>query len=160
MSGVKRSLLLVLVSCGSPHPTETLIVALPTATPQTTATHSIVVVAPVPSASQEAAPTDTAPAIVHPPPPFDVPFDRGAAAQMLSRVGATLLTCRQPGGPTGGGHVRVAFAPSGQVTRADVDPHFAGTSVGKCIEKRFEAIQIPAFAGSSVIVGKSFTLPP
>jgi hypothetical protein len=156
---MKHLLLLMLTACGSPARTETLVVA-PTVSPPPPATHSIVVVAP-PEASTTVLPADTTPTVVPPAPvQDDAPFDRGAAAQGLARAGMTLVTCRQPGGPTGAGHVRVAFAPSGQVTRADVDPPFAGTPVGKCIEKTFEAIRVPAFVGASVTVGKTFTLPP
>lgn len=85
------------------------------------------------------------------------PFDRGAAAAALG--GVNVATCKKPDGPSGSGHVKVTFAPSGNVSTAEVDsPPFAGTGVGGCIAGKFRAAHIPAFAGGPVTVGKSFSL--
>lgn len=84
------------------------------------------------------------------------PFDRAAAARALG-VGVT--TCERPGDPSGPGHARVTFAPSGHVTAVDVDPPYAGTAAGACVRDRFRAATVPAFAGAPLTVGKTFTLP-
>ncbi|NOU33165.1 MAG: hypothetical protein HOO96_35145 [Polyangiaceae bacterium] len=85
------------------------------------------------------------------------PFDRGAAAAALGAV--NVQSCKKPDGPTGSGHVKVTFGPSGAVSSATADaPPFAGTPVGGCVAGKFRGVKIPAFAGSSVSVGKSFTI--
>jgi predicted Zn finger-like uncharacterized protein len=84
-------------------------------------------------------------------------FDRGAASAALSSV--NVQSCRKGDGPTGSGHIKITFAPSGSVQSAVVDqPPFAGTSVGGCVAGRFRAAHIPAFGGSPVTVGKSFVI--
>lgn len=84
-------------------------------------------------------------------------FDRGAAAAALSRVNVN--GCKKAGGPTGSGHVRVTFAPSGNVTKVDVDTApYSGTSVGGCVASKFKGASIPAFSGGPVTVGKSFSI--
>jgi hypothetical protein len=83
------------------------------------------------------------------------PFDRGAAAAALGAV--SVSGCKKSDGPTGSGHIRVTFAPSGSVQSAVVDqPPFAGTPVGGCVMGKFRSAHIPAFAGAPVSVGKSF----
>ena len=85
------------------------------------------------------------------------PFDRGAAAGALGAV--KLASCRSASGPTGSGHAKVTFEPTGKVSLADVDaPPFSGTPTGACIAAKFRAATIPKFTGSSVMVGKSFSL--
>ncbi len=85
------------------------------------------------------------------------PFDRGAAAAALGAV--NVQSCKKPDGPTGSGHVKVTFGPNGAVSSATADaPPFAGTPVGGCVAGKFRGVKIPAFAGSSVSVGKSFTI--
>ncbi len=37
-------------------------------------------------------------------------------------------------------------------------PPFAGSAVGGCVAGKFRAAHIPAFAGGSVSVGKSFVI--
>jgi predicted Zn finger-like uncharacterized protein len=87
------------------------------------------------------------------------PFDRGAAGAAMSGAAAAAQSCKKPDGPTGGGHVKVTFAPNGSVSSAVADaPPFAGTAVGGCVAAKFRAIHIPAFAGSAQGVGKSFTI--
>ena len=85
------------------------------------------------------------------------PFDRGAAAGALG--GVSVQSCRRAGGPTGSGHVKVVFLPSGVVTSAEVDdPTFKGTPTGGCIAAKFRAARVPPFEGGNVTVGKSFTM--
>ncbi len=85
------------------------------------------------------------------------PFDRGAAAGALGNV--NIQSCKQPGGPTGSGHVKVTFAPDGNVSAAVIDGGpYPGTPVGGCIAGKYRGAHIPAFSGAPVSVGKSFTL--
>ncbi len=85
------------------------------------------------------------------------PFDRGAAAASLG--GVNVQSCKKSDGPTGSGHVRVTFQPSGSVSTVDVDqPPFAGSAVGGCVAGKFRSAHVPAFSGAAVTVGKSFTI--
>ena len=96
------------------------------------------------------------------PPPVNTgagaaPFDRGAAAGALGAV--NLSSCKKADGPTGSGHVKVTFAPSGVVSAVEVDqPPFSGTAVGGCIAQKYRGAKIPAFNSTPVTVGKSFSL--
>jgi hypothetical protein len=55
--------------------------------------------------------------------------------------------------------VKVTFQPNGTVSSVEVDAApYSGTSVGGCVAAKFRAAHIPAFGGSSVTVGKSFTI--
>lgn len=84
-------------------------------------------------------------------------FDRGAAASALASV--SIAGCKKPDGPTGSGHVTVTFDPSGSVQSAIIDGgDFPGTPVGGCIAGKYRGAHVPAFTGSPVKVGKSFTL--
>lgn len=84
-------------------------------------------------------------------------FDRGAAAASLG--GVNVASCKKPDGPSGSGHVTVTFAPSGSVSSAVVDGGpFPGTPVGGCIAGKYRSAHVPAFGGSPVKVGKSFSL--
>jgi predicted Zn finger-like uncharacterized protein len=86
-------------------------------------------------------------------------FNRGAATSALGAAAGAARRCGKPDGPTGGGRVRVTFAPSGNVTSATVEgPPFAGTSVGGCIAGAFRGAHIPAFDGAPVSVTKSFSI--
>jgi len=85
------------------------------------------------------------------------PFDRGAAAAALGAI--DVGSCYAPDGPTGPGHIRVTFDPSGKVSTALVDtPPFTKTPTGNCIATKFSQAKVPAFSGSPVRVGKSFAL--
>jgi predicted Zn finger-like uncharacterized protein len=89
----------------------------------------------------------------------DAPIDRGALMSAMSKAASTVGSCKTADGPTGSGRVSVTFAPSGRVTQAVVNGSpFAGTSVGSCVASRFRGVSIPAFAGSSQTVGKSFQI--
>lgn len=88
----------------------------------------------------------------------DKPFDRAAANSALSSIAASAASCKKPDGPTGSGKVAVTFAPSGNVTTANIEGSFAGTSVGSCVAARFRAAKVPPFSGSPVTVRKTFTI--
>jgi hypothetical protein len=104
-----------------------------------------------------AAAGQTAAPAAAPAPASGAPFDRGAAAAALAAVNPA--ACKKPDGPTGSGHVTVTFEPSGSVSSAVVDSGpYPGTPVGGCIAGKYRGARVPAFGGSSVKVGKSFTL--
>jgi predicted Zn finger-like uncharacterized protein len=85
------------------------------------------------------------------------PFDRGAASGAIGAV--NVQSCAKPGGPTGGGHVKITFAPNGSVSSAAIDSGpFPGTPVGGCIVGKFRGPHVPAFSGGAITVGKSFTI--
>lgn len=108
-------------------------------------------------AKMRAATGQTAAPPAAPAPASGAPFDRGAAAASLGSI--NVASCKKPDGPTGSGHVNVTFEPSGAVSAATVDGGpYPGTPVGGCIAGKFRGARVPAFGGSSVKVGKSFTL--
>jgi predicted Zn finger-like uncharacterized protein len=85
------------------------------------------------------------------------PFDRGAASGAIGSV--NVQSCAKPGGPTGGGHVKITFAPNGSVSAAVIDSGpFPGTPVGGCIVGKFRGPHVPPFSGGAITVGKSFTI--
>lgn len=84
-------------------------------------------------------------------------FDRDAAACALGLV--PVAACRQPSDPTGAGHVRITFAPSGDVVSVDVEPPFRGTPTAACLVTLFGKVKVPPFCGESMTVGKSFSIP-
>ena len=84
-----------------------------------------------------------------------IPFDRSAAANVLSQV--DLVKCKTTPGGRGEGHVTMKFTPAGSATEAVVDKGpMVGTPAAKCIAKEFKKARIPAFKGDTVQVGKSF----
>jgi len=87
-----------------------------------------------------------------------LPFDRSAAAKTLEEAARAIASCGASAGPKGEGHVTVRFASSGQVEYVSIDPPFAHTPQGVCIEARFDQAHVPAFTGQPVTVGKSFRL--
>jgi len=87
------------------------------------------------------------------------PFNPGNAMASLGPIASSVGGCKKSDGPTGSGHIKITFAPTGSVASAQVDqPPFAGTAVGGCVAGKFRSAHIPAFAGSSVTVGKSFNI--
>lgn len=84
------------------------------------------------------------------------PFDRAAATRAL---GVDVASCKRGDGPTGPGHVKVTFQPSGSASGVEVDAPYAGTPVGTCVAQRFRATTIPAFAGGPLTLGKTFVIP-
>ena len=83
------------------------------------------------------------------------PFDRAAA---LRALGVNVASCKRGGAPSGAGHVKVTFQPSGAVSAVEVDAPYAGTTTGSCVAQRFRGATIPAFAGAPLSVGKSFVI--
>lgn len=85
------------------------------------------------------------------------PFDRAAASAALERV--ELTRCKVTNAPRGEGHVKLTFEPSGAVKDAIVDAGpWIGSPVASCISSQFKKIHVPAYDGSPVVVGKSFSL--
>jgi hypothetical protein len=90
-----------------------------------------------------------------PPEPKATAFDKGSASAAIA--GVELRKCLVPTAPRGEGHVFLTFAPSGEVSVAQVDKGpFVGTPVEKCISAQYMKIKIAAFSGDAVKVGKSF----
>ena len=84
------------------------------------------------------------------------PFDRTAAASALN---LSVSQCAL-GNLTGTGHANVTFAPAGNVSAVVVDDaNFAGSDAGRCVQRVLARARVPAFTGSPVTVGKSFTIP-
>lgn len=83
------------------------------------------------------------------------PFDRPSAARGLA---ISVANCKRADGPTGAGHVKVTFQPSGLVSAVDVEAPFAGTAAGACIAQRYRGVSVPAFSGGALTVGKGFAL--
>lgn len=84
------------------------------------------------------------------------PFDRAAA---LRALGVGVASCKRDDGPTGPGHVKVTFQPSGSASAVEIDAPYAGTAVGACVAQRFRTVTIPAFAGGPLALGKTFAIP-
>ncbi len=86
-------------------------------------------------------------------------FNKGAATTALSAAAGRAKGCKTADGPTGSASVRVVFAPSGNVTSANVQgPPFAGTPVGGCIASAFRGASVPPFDGSPVAVSKTVNI--
>ena len=86
-------------------------------------------------------------------------FNKGAATTALSAAAGRARGCKTADGPTGSASVRVVFAPSGNVTSANVQgPPFAGTPVGGCIAAAFRGASVPPFDGSPVAVSKTVNI--
>ena len=83
------------------------------------------------------------------------PFDRAAA---LHALGIDVASCKRGASPSGAGHVKVTFQPSGAVSSVEVDAPYAGTATGSCVAQRFRTATVPAFAGAPLSVGKTFMI--
>jgi len=109
------------------------------------------------TAAPTAAPTPTQTATAEA--PAGKEFNRGAASSALGAAAGAAKSCKTADGPTGSGRVKVTFAPSGNVTSAQVlGPPFAGTSVGGCVAGVFRGARVPPFDGSPISVTKSFSI--
>jgi hypothetical protein len=87
------------------------------------------------------------------------PVDPMAAAASAALGTIDVRPCKAPGGPTGTGHVKITFAPSGDAISSEVDaPPFAGTDVGRCIAEKYRTLHIAPYTGKNVQVGKTFQL--
>jgi hypothetical protein len=88
-----------------------------------------------------------------------VPFNTVEASLALERAAARVASCKTLDGPTGPGRAEVRFFRSGAAQSVQVFPPFAGTEVGRCVEKLFGSIAVSPYGGSEVIVAKTFTIP-
>jgi hypothetical protein len=92
-----------------------------------------------------------------PPSPTSTDFDRGEAAAKLGAVNVN--TCLVAGELDGAGRIWLTFAQDGRPIRTELEPPYAGTATGACIEEKFRNVRVRAFArGGSVRVSKAFTL--
>jgi hypothetical protein len=82
------------------------------------------------------------------------PFDTNAAQSALTTAAGGLAACKQPGGPTGHGHVSVVFGANGRPTKIVIGPPFQATGVGSCIEGRLRRAHVPPFSGPGVTLYK------
>jgi len=85
-------------------------------------------------------------------------FDGNAAAVALTAAATRVGDCKKKGGPSGVGRVLVTFAPSGRVTRADVEGAFSGTPIGACVAAIFRRLEIPPYSGVAVKVPRYFSI--
>jgi hypothetical protein len=86
-------------------------------------------------------------------------FDNAAAQSALSSAAGAARACRKDDGPTGSARVKVTFAPSGNVSAANVEgPPFAGTPVGGCIAAAFRSAHVPPFDGAPRTVTKTVSI--
>lgn len=67
--------------------------------------------------------------------------------------------CLDRQGPNGRGHLRVVIAPSGELTSVLVEPPFAGTPVGMCLERALGQVRVAPFAGAAMTIGLGFERP-
>jgi hypothetical protein len=87
------------------------------------------------------------------------PFNPGNAAAALGPIASSVGSCKRADGPTGGGHAKITFAPSGNVQSVEIDGGpFPGTAVGGCVAGKFRGAHISPFSGGPVTVGKSFSI--
>jgi len=87
------------------------------------------------------------------------PFDDAKAEASLAQIEGSLRDLCLGGAwdaPSGSGRAKITFGTSGLVSTVQIDPPYAGTVIGACIEKRFTMARVPSFAGSPVTVPKSF----
>lgn len=87
----------------------------------------------------------------------EAPFNREAAKAALASLVPSM--CKRADGPTGSGHAKITFHPSGAVedVRLDAGP-FADTPVGRCIVTQLRSLRIPKFYGGPVSVGRAFSI--
>lgn len=87
-------------------------------------------------------------------------FSPDAAAQSLARQIDAAQECRASNGPVGTSHARITFASSGEVTNVELEPPYAGTEVGTCVEKHLRRAAVPEYDGDPITVGKYFSIAP
>jgi hypothetical protein len=86
------------------------------------------------------------------------PFDASAANNALAVAARRAAACSQENGPIGSGTARVVFAPSGAVTRVELEPRFEGTPTGSCLARTLRAVRVAPFSGGNVTVARTFRL--
>jgi hypothetical protein len=85
-------------------------------------------------------------------------FSRAAAAQSVNAAFDSAKACRVADGPIGTSHARITFDVNGVVIGVALEPPYAGTPVGACVEKKLRDATVPPFEGDPVTVGRDFTL--
>ena len=111
------------------------------------------------AATRPSGPAAQAPRAAAAPSASGAAFDRGAAAAELRRVTDGVASCRKSNGPTGDGHVTVTFRTDGTVDHVEVDrPPYQGSPVGACVASKYKLARVPAFGGTPITVGKSFSI--
>ncbi len=109
---------------------------------------------PQPTAASHPTPTPT------PTPVSDGQFDPAVAQQKLHSMESILVSCKQPGGPSGAGQVRVTFANDGSaMSSVIVGAPYEGTPVGDCAASRFKLTRVPKFDGPPGISNYTFHIP-
>jgi len=73
-------------------------------------------------------------------------------------LGINVSSCKRSDDPSGPGHARVTFQPSGTVSAIEMDAPYTGTAVGACVAQRYKSARVPAFAGGALTLGKTFTI--
>lgn len=87
-------------------------------------------------------------------------FDRGATAAALTAAQSPVRLCFVPA-KSESFHARITFAPrSGQVERAVIDTSDGNLTEGDraCVLAVLQRVTVPPFGGTSVTVGKSFSV--
>lgn len=83
---------------------------------------------------------------------------QAAAAAMRSAASLLGSSCKVRE-PTGKGSVHVTFGSDGKVTRVAVDPPYAGTFKGKCVQSVYSEARAEPFSGEPLTVDGSFSFP-
>ncbi len=121
------------------------------------ATSSVTI--PIPSASVTAGAPSATTGVPSAPTPAPLKFNVEAAKAELSKIAATLNTCKKAGGPTGSGKIMLTFSNDGKVEAATLDGKpFAKTPVGECVLARFSDAKVPTFGGGTQPTAKTFTI--
>jgi hypothetical protein len=128
----------------SAHP---LASAAPAAAPVPSTTASIASTASAASAASAAASL----------PAPTKPFDRLAARAALDALTPTLIDCKIASGTTG--HIRVAFAPDGNVSSAVTLAPYANTRRGECVATHLKTAHVAPFDGTAPALVYSFFIP-
>jgi hypothetical protein len=113
--------------------------------------------APVPSTTASIAPTASAASAAASPPTPTKPFDRLAARAALDALTPTLIDCKIASGTTG--HIRVAFAPDGNVSSAVTLAPYANTRRGECVATHLKTAHVAPFDGTAPALVYSFFIP-
>lgn len=95
-----------------------------------------------------------------PTPANDGQFDPAAAQKSLHGMETILVSCKQPGGPTGAGQVKVTFANDGSaMSSVIVGAPYQGTPVGDCAASRMKLARVPKFDGPPGVASYTFHIP-
>jgi hypothetical protein len=86
-------------------------------------------------------------------------FDRAAGLLALMYGAQRAQACLAKSNPEIAGEVELRFAPSGEVLDLRLSGPMAASTARECISKGFEELEVPAFAGPSVIVQRQLGSP-